>query len=207
MATIERSSGVQSVITPHVHYRFHWMGDRWKQEIACGGGCGAIPKIWSVEGAVAGEGGPTPASPTFDRLELEQAGPRVVHARLSGASGKLRSSAVFSFEERDDEVVVDVEVDVRGVGPGESPIATYLIESSAGRLAKGEAASIRWTNPDTSLVFEAHAPARVVADEAGMGTIRLKAESPRDPSAGSHALHYRWRWTSRPGHQIWDREA
>ena len=207
MSMIERSSGVQTVITSLVEYKFHWMGDRWKQEVACAGSCAAIPRIWSVEGEVAQDGRLAWASPIFDKVDLEDAGPKIVHARLTGVAGKLRVAAAFSFEERESEVIVDAEIKAEGSGPGEVPMATYLIESSAGKLRKGESASITWTNPETTLTFEAEPPARVVADEAGQGTIRLKAIAPRDHPVESHSLRYRWRWTSRPGHQIWDREV
>ncbi len=206
MSEIEISSGLKSVITSLGHYRFHWMGDRWKQEIVSDGACEAIPNIWSVEGQVALDGHLAVASPAYERLDLERVGPNVV-ARLDGVEGSRHASATFTFEERPDEVVVDVEVNVRGAEPGEAPIATYLIESSAGHLERGEAATITWTNPPTTLVFEADAPSKVEANEAGMGTIRLKALAPLDPSADAQTLRYRWRWISHPSHQIWDREV
>ena len=209
MSAIEISSGVQTVITPQVHYRFHWMGDHWKQEIDCGGGCEAIPQIWSIEGQVAHDGHIAVASPAYEKLDLEQISPMIVVARLDGQAGPRRASASFTIEERPDEVVVDVEMKVRGAGaaPGEAPMATYLIESSSGHLERAGAATITWPNPRTTLVFEAEAPARVEANEAGMGTIRLKALAPHDPSAEVQTLRYRWRLTSQPGHQIWDREV
>jgi hypothetical protein len=207
MSAIEVSSGLQAVITPHGHYRFHWMGDHWKQEIACDGGCEAIPRIWSIEGQTTHDGHLATASPTFERLNLKQVGPQEIVARLEGHVDSRRASAVFTFEEQPEGVVVNVEVKVQGAEPGEEPIATYLIESSDGQLERGEAVTITWSNPETTLVFEAEPPSRVEAHEAGMGTIRLKALGSRDPATEVQTLRYRWKWNTKPWHQIWDREV
>jgi hypothetical protein len=203
----QHTGGLQAVTTAHVHYQFHWMGDHWKQEIVGVGGCQAIPLIWSIEGQVARDGHLTTASPTYEHLDIREGEPPTIVARLSGEAGPRHYSATFTFEERPDEVAVDVEVDARGGDPAKPTVATYLIESSDGHLERGEAATITWTNPETRLVFEAVPPARVEAHEAGMGTIRLKAIGALDPSGEAQKLRYRWRWVTVPGHQIWDREV
>ena len=207
MPTIEASSGVETVITSFVHYGFRWMGDHWKQEIACFGDCEAIPRIWSVEGAIGHEPSARDASPPYRTIAVKPATPAVAVARLEGRSGSHQYRASFSFQERPDGVLVEVEVEGRGAPAGEAPMATYLVESSDGHLERQGTATITWPYPDATLVFEAEAPARVEAHEAGLGTIRLKAIAPHDPSSEVQALRYRWRWITRPGRQIWDREA
>jgi hypothetical protein len=207
MSEIEITSGLETVLTSLIHYGFRWMGGHWKQEIVGVGGSQAIPKIWSTEGVITRDGHLMPASPAYQRIEIKQASPEVAVAHLEGRSAPLRHSAVFTFEERPEEVVVDVEVKVQGSGPDEIPHATYLIESSDGNLEQDDAVTISWPNPDTKLVFEAGPGSRVEAHEAGMGTIRLQALAPHDSSAEVQTLRYRWRWISKPGHQIWDREV
>ncbi len=207
MFKIETSSGLQTIITPSFHFRFHWMGDHWKQEILPVGGCQAIPKVWSVEGHVSHDGPSRPASPAFGRLRIEEDAADVVVAHLDGQSGPHHYSGTFRFEERADEVVIDVEVLDRCAEADQPPMATYLIESSDGHLHHDGAATITWLNPETRLVFEAGPAARVEADAAGMGTIRLKALAEPDPSAEVQALRYRWRWITVPGRQIWDRDV
>jgi hypothetical protein len=207
MSEIESSSGSEMVITPHLHYRFHWKEDHWKQDIVSVGDCQAIPRIWSTEGEIAQGGHSMPASPFYQQLAMEQVSPMVTVSRLEGRSGAHHYSARFTIEERSDGVVVDVEVTAQGAGSTHALVATYLIESSSGLLDRGDAATITWTNPETRLHFEADPPSRVQADEAGMGTIRLKALAPPDPSSEVQSLRYRWTWTTTPGHQIWDREV
>jgi hypothetical protein len=207
MAQIEISSGLETIITPSLHYRFHWMGDHWKQEILSAGGCQAIPQIWSIEGLISHQARLEPASPAYQRLAIAQESPVVTVARLQGQGGPDHYSGVFTFEERENEVVIDVQVEDRCDEPGKVLVATYLLEASPARLQPGESATITWQNPETRLVFEAEPPARVEAHEAGMGTIRLRALAQADPSSGSLTLRYRWRWISVPGRQIWDREV
>ena len=207
MSDIVISSGLETVITPCLHYHFHWMGDHWKQEIVSAGGCQAIPQIWSVEGLISHRARLEPASPAYQRLEIKKESPVVTVAHLHGQAGSNHYSGVFTFEERPDEVVVDVEVVDRRAEPGKMLAATYLIQSSPGLLQPGEAATITWPNPETRLVFEAEPPARVEANEAGMGTIRLRALAEPDPSSDVQTLRYRWRWITVPGHQIWDRDV
>ncbi len=206
MSQIESSSGLETIITPSFHYRFHWMGDHWKQEIVSVGGCQAIPQIWSIEGLISFQARLEPASPAYQRIQVKQESPVVTVAQLQGQTGPNRYSGVFTFEERPDEVVVDVEVQDRCDDPGMLS-ATYLIQSSPGVLQPGESATITWSNPKTQLIFEAEPPAVVEAREAGMGTIRLRALAEPDPSSKIQTLRYRWRWISVPGHQIWDREV
>ena len=156
MPTIEHSSGLQAVITAHGHYRFHWMGDHWKQEISCGGGCEAIPQIWSIEGQIAQDGHLATASPTYEKLVLEESESDTVVARLNGSAGSHHYSARFTFTEKPDEVIVDAEVrvQVEGAETDAIPVATYLIESSSGVLEAADTATITWSNPETKLIFE-----------------------------------------------------
>jgi hypothetical protein len=207
MSDIEISSGLETIITSSFHYRFHWMGDHWKQEIVSAGGCQAIPQIWSIEGLISHRARLEPASPAYQRLEITKESPAVSVAHLQGRAGPNSYSGAFTFEERPDEVVIDIEVTDRSAKPGKMLAATYLVQSSPGRLQPGESATITWHNPETRLVFEAEPPARVEAHEAGMGTIRLRAWAEPDPSSEIHTLRYRWRWVSVPGHQIWDRDV
>jgi hypothetical protein len=207
MTSIEISSGLETVITACVHYRFHWMGDHWKQEIAGVGDCSSIPRVWSVEGAISYDATSTVASPPYHQIEIKKVSPQVTVARLEGRSHPHHYSASFTFEERPNEVVVEVEVEDRGGHEGEAPRVTYLIESSSGHREREGPATITWPHPDTKLIFEAEAPARVEANEAGLGTIRLKAIGTHDPSSEVQTLRYRWKWTTKPGHQIWDREV
>src|SRR5947209_80203 len=110
MSKIEISSGLETIITPCFHYRFHWMGDHWKQEIVSAGGCQAIPKIWSIEGLISDDAPLRPASPAFQRLVIEQEYQGLTVARLDGRSGPHRYSGTFTFEENPEGVVIDVEV-------------------------------------------------------------------------------------------------
>ena len=208
MAEIVISSGLETIITPLFHFHFHWMGDHWKQEIESVGGCEAIPRIWSTEGKISHHARLEPASPAYQQLDIKQGRPGVTVATLGGQTGPNRYSAAFTFEERDHEVVIDVEVKDCCDEPGETLTATYLIQSSSGQLQKeGESVTIGWAHPETRLVFEAEPPTRVEAHEAGMGTIRLMASAKADPPTPNHELRYRWRWIRVPGHQIWDREV
>jgi hypothetical protein len=221
MSWIEMSSGTETIITAQVHYGFHWMADHWKQEIVGVGACQSIPRVWSVEGPVsqaappswlsedlASQGSPpTTASPAYQKLDARKDSDSVTIARLAGHWGARQSSATFTFREQTNEVVVDVEVEQHGGQPGEMPMATYLVESSSGHLERQGSATITWPHPDTRLVFEAEAPTRVEAHEAGIGTIRLRAIAPHDPSSEFQTLRYRWRWITKPGRQIWDREV
>lgn len=207
VSDIDISSGLETVITPSFHYRFHWMGDHWKQEIVSAGGCQAIPRIWSIQGLITHHERLVPASPAYQRLEIKKESPVVTVARLHGQTGPNHYSGVFAFEERPNEVIIDVGVEDRCREPGPMLAATYLIQSSAGRLLPGVSATITWANPETRLVFEAEPPARVEASEAGMGTIRLRALAVPDPSSEIQSLRYRWRWITVPGHQIWDRDV
>lgn len=207
MSLIEMSSGIGTVITTHIHYRFVWMGDHWKQEIEGVGDGSALPKIWSVEGPISHEGPSRNASPTFQTLDIKKREDGVAVARLGGRSGGHRSSASIAFEERPNEVDVAVEVAERGDRPGEAPMVTYLIDSSSAHLEREGPAAITWPHPNTRLLFEAEAPAHVEILEAGHGTIRLKAIAEHDPSSEVQTLRYRWKWITTPGHQIWDREV
>jgi hypothetical protein len=201
------SSGLETVITPSFHYRFHWMGDHWRQEIVSAGGCQAIPQIWSIQGLVSHHARLEPASPVYQQIEITKESPAVSVAHLHGMAGPDNYAGMFAFEEHPDEIVVDVEVTDRCTKPGTMLAATYLVQSSSGRLETGESAAITWLNPEARLVFEAEPPGRVEANEAGMGTIRLRALAEPDPSGETCSLHYRWRWISVPGRQIWDREV
>jgi hypothetical protein len=207
MSHIEISSGLETIITPCFHYQFHWMGDHWKQEIVSVGGCQAIPQIWSIEGLISHHARLEPASPAYQRLVITKESPIVTVAHLHGQAGPDNYSGVFTFEERPDEVVINVKVKDHCTKPGKMLAATYLVQSSPGRLRPGESATITWHNPETRLVLEAEPPARVEAHEAGMGTIRLRALAEPDPSSEIHTLRYRWRWITVPGHQIWDRDV
>jgi len=207
MSKIEISSGSETIITPCFHFRFHWMGDHWKQEIVSVGGCQAIPRIWSIEGLISHDGPLMPASPSFQRLFIDQDQPGLTVAHLEGRSGRHLYSGKFTFEEMFGGVILDIEVSDRYAEAGHPLIATYLIESSVGHLQLDEAATITWPNPETRLFFEAEPPARVEAHEAGMGTIRLKALNEYEPTANVRTLRYRWEWITVPGHQIWDRDV
>jgi hypothetical protein len=207
MSKIEISSGVETIITPCLHYRFLWMGDHWKQEIVSVGGCQAIPKIWSIEGLISHDAPLRSASPAYQRIVIVQDHPGLTVARLDGRSGPHHYSGSFAFHEKTEGVVIDVEVNDRCAEASRPLASTYLIESSLGRLQRDEAATITWPNPETRLIFEAEPPARVDAHEAGMGTIRLKASTEVEPTADVRTLRYRWRWCTVPGHQIWDREV
>ncbi len=206
MPTIETSSGLQTIITSCFHYQFHWMGDHWKQEIVSVGGCQAIPKIWSIEGLISHDAGLRPASPAYQRLIIEQDPADVIVAHLDGQSGSHHYAASFRFEEQPEGVVVAVEVEDRCADADQPLTATYLIESSAGHLIQGEAATITWPHPEARLVFEAEPPAVVEANEAGMGTIRLRALAGPDLGADVHTLRYRWSWITVPANQIWNRD-
>ncbi|WP_435010513.1 hypothetical protein P12x_001783 [Tundrisphaera lichenicola] len=209
MSTIEISSGYEAILTFCLHFQFRWMGDHWKQEIASVGGCEAIPRIWSIEGLVSDDAPIRPASPAYQILSIDQQRPDLTTARLEGRAGPHHYSGRLTFEEKADEVVINVEVIDRCTNVGKPLTATYLIESSSGHLHPDHDSSVRitWPHPDTHLVFEADPPARVEAQEAGMGTIRLKAVVEPDPSAKVQTLHYRWRWITTPGHQIWNRDV
>ena len=207
MSKIEISSGLETIITPCLHFQFRWMGDHWKQEIVSVGGCQAIPKIWSIEGLISDDAPLRPASPAYQRLTIDQDHPGLTVARLEGRSGPHHYQGTFAFEETAEGVVIDVEVGDRCPSASLPLAATYLIESSAGQLHRDEAATITWPNPETRLVLEAEPPARVEAHEAGMGTIRLTALAGVESTAEVRTLRYRWRWCVVHGHQIWDREV
>jgi hypothetical protein len=209
MSKIEISSGLETVITPCFHFHFHWMGDHWKQHIVSVGGCEAIPKIWSIEGLISHDTSLRQASPAFQRLSIKQDTTGLTVASLHGRSGPHHYSGTFSFEEREEEVAIDVDVNETCTESSQLLSATYLIESSGGHLhLDGEnAVTITWSNPETQLRFEAEPPFRVHAQEAGMGTIRLIALSEPDSTEQDRTLRYRWRWIATPGHQLWDREV
>jgi len=206
MPKIETSSGLQTIITSCFHYQFRWMADHWKQEIVSVGGCQVIPRIWSIEGLISHDGGLRPASPAFQRLNIEQGQADVAVAHLDGQSGSHHYAASYHFEEHPEGVVVAIDVEDRCPEADQPLTATYLIESSVGHLVQDEAATITWPHPETRLVFEAGPPALVEAHEAGMGTIRLRALASPDPGADIHTLRYRWSWITVPSHQIWDRD-
>jgi len=207
MIAIEISSGVETVITPFVNYRFLWMGDHWKQEIVSRGGCQAIPRIWSVEHRPTYDDSENLGSPLYQRLKILEEQPGRAVAHLEGHSGPHAYSASYTFEERGEELVIDFDVTEKSHHSSQPITATYLIESSAGRLHCDLAATISWPHPESRLVFEVEPPAKVEANEAGMGTIRLKAVLVPDPSTDVHRFHYRMRWITSPGHQIWDRDV
>ena len=175
MIKIELSSGLEAVVTPHVSYRFLWMGDHWKQEIVSCGGCQAIPRIWSVEQRPTQDLTENLGSPLYQTLSIGQEHPGIAMAHLVGQSGPHHYTATYRFEERPEEFLVDVEVTDKCLHATLPITATYLIESSQGWLDCGETATITWHNPESCLVFEAEPPAKVEANESGMGTIRLKA--------------------------------
>ncbi len=203
MTKVESGSGLESILTPNVHYHFHWMGDHWKQEITSVGECQSIPKIWSIEGLVSDS---VHASPTFQHLRIDQEIQGLTIARLDGCAGSHQFSGRFSLTERPDEVVMDVELSDRSNGTGVPLSATYLIESSGGHLVRAESATISWLIPEARLVFEADPPCRIESHEAGLGTIRLTAVAGTDPSTSLQTLRFRWKWMIKHSHQIWDRE-
>ncbi len=207
MPAIEASSGVESIITPCIRLQFSWMGEHWKHELISDGGCQAIPRIWSVEGQIKREGPGEAASPAFERIKMTRDRPGVAVAHLSGRSEQRRIEGTFTVEEKPDGVVIDVAVTHSPAEAGETFCVTYLVEASDGELKVGEAATITFHHPETQLVFEALGSTRVEAEEAGMGTIRLRATSEPDTAGESHTFHYRWRWVQAPAHQVWDRTA
>ncbi len=207
MLEVEASSGVEAIITPCIRLQFSWMGEHWKHELISDGGCQAIPRIWSVEGQIKHQAPGETASPAFERIRMTRDRPGVAVAHLSGRSDQHRIEGVFTVEEEPDGVVIDVAVTHTPAEAGRTFSVTYLVEASDGELRVDESASIVFHHPETRLVFEAVAPTRVEAQEAGMGTIRLKAISEPDSATESHTFRYRWRWVQRPGHQIWDRTA
>ena len=207
MARIESASGIESIITSSLHFRFRWMGDHWKQEIVSVGGCQAIPRIWSIEGLESQNNALRPASPTFQRLLVDQVHAGLIVAHLEGRLGPHQYSGEFRFEETPEGVGIEMEAGDRCSEPGRPLMASYLIESSLAHLHLDEAATITWPNPETRLRFEADPPAWVEAHESGMGTIRLKALNETEPTAAERKLRYRWKWITVPGHQLWDREV
>ena len=208
MSMIDVSSTVQAIATPFGEYRFHWTGDHWKQEIDCVGDCSSIPKIWSVEGQQVIGGRRLLAGPSFQHVHLSEAGPKIVVARLDGREGVHTYNAAFRCEERAEEFVVVVEVKVQGAAADELTPVTYLVESSDGVLkVEAQAATLTWPNPETTLVFEVEAPAVLDAKEDGLGTIQLRASTPPGPVGEVRTIRYRWRLRTKPGKQIWDRQA
>ncbi len=204
MSKVESSSGLESILTPHVQYRFHWIGDHWKQEITSVGECQSIPKIWSIEGLVSES---MHASPTFQHLRIDEESQGRRIARLDGNSGSHQFSGTLSLTEGRDEVVMDVELNDRSDEFGVPLTATYLIESSGGHLVRTESATITWLIPEARLVFEADPPCRIESHEAGLGSIRLTALAGTDPSTSTQTLRFRWKWMIKHSHQIWDREV
>jgi hypothetical protein len=204
MSKVEKGSGLESIHTPHVHYQFHWMGDHWKQEIISVGECQSIPKIWSIEGLVSES---NHASPTFQHLRFDKEIQELTVARLDGCSGSHQFSGKFSLAERQDEVVMDVELNDRSGEDGLPLTATYLIESSGGHLARSESATMTWLIPEARLIFEADPPGRIESQEGGQGSIRLTAIAGTDTRTSLQTLRFRWKWMIKHSHQIWDREV
>jgi hypothetical protein len=207
MLEIEVSSGHEAIIAPCLQLRFEWREDHWKHEMVSTGLSAAIPRVWSLDGGFERDSTRV-GGPVYQQLHVRPDPSGVVRALLVGQSGPHHFSAAFTIEETTDGVVVDVDVADRCRSPVEALGATYLIEASEGEMAHSAgSATLSWHHPESRLVFEAEPPARIVAEEASFGTIRLQALAAIDPSEQTHRFRYRWRWSNSPGRQLWDYTA
>ena len=57
------------------------------------------------------------------------------------------------------------------------------------------------------MIFEADAPGRHAAEEAGHGAVRLQALAHTKPGEHTHRWRYRWRWVNDPHPDVWDRNV
>ena len=226
MVTHETSSGAETIIASCFQLRFWWHEDRWRHEVVSTGPAGSLPRFHAVEMAADHDEPRRVVGPAYQQIHLEEdrkAG--VVRAFLVGQSGPHHFSAAFEVAERPHGAVIDVDVADRCRAPVEYLAATYLVEPTAGAyssedharsdpdaaddpaVAARAAIVLTCDHPHSRLIFEADAPGRHLAEEAGHGAVRLQALAHVADAALTHRFRYRWRWVTDPRPSIWDHTA
>lgn len=226
MVTFQSSSGAETILASCFELRFRWYEDRWRHEIISTAQAESLPRISAVEAITDLEAHTRVVSPTYQQIHLEQdKAKKVVRAFLVGQSGPHHFSAVFEVANRPHGTVIDVDVADRCLLPVEYLAATYTIEPTSGTwtteahtqsdpdaitdpaVAARSAIVLTCEHPHSRLIFEADAPARHAAEEAGHGSVRVQALAQPRASDQTHRFRYRWRWVNDPHPGIWDRTA
>jgi hypothetical protein len=204
MTEIETTSGQEAIRTHCLTLRFFWVGDHWKHELVSTGDSASLPLVWSVEGGASAQEPTRVVSPTYQ--QIDRAGD-VARALLVGQSGPHHFSASFEVEEHSGGVSIAVDVADRCLGPVEALAATYQVEASAGQLDFDDGVILELRHPSARLRFQAEPPAQALADEAGMGVVRLQALAGLDPNSRTHRLRYRWIWEHARDSPVGNRQA
>ena len=226
MVLHESSSGLETIITSCFQLRFSWHEDRWRHEIVSTGPAESLPRVSAVEAFTDRDEHHRVVSPTYQQIHLEEDRARqIVRAFLVGQAGPHHFSAVFEAAERPHGAVIDVDAADRCRTPVEYLAATYLVEPSSGAwtsethaqsdpdsvfdpaVAARTAIVLTCEYPHSRLVFEADAPGRHIAEEAGHGSVHLQALARTHPVEQTHRFRYRWRWVNDPTPSIWDHNA
>ena len=177
--------------------RFQWTGDRWTHAIEFEGT--DDPVAVSVEFDPARDDLPHAVSPVYQQLETQQAAAGGMQALLVGQFGRRHFSAVFDFRIAAAQILIDVDVAVRGGDGSEILAATYLIDRTSSDLIDADMRRIRWIlnsrsrepEPQT-LDIAAVEPACLVLREAGRRATHVQAFASEGYGTRSRRLAYRW---------------
>ncbi len=186
---------------------FRWIGDRWTHSLELDQAPSRRPIVRALEGDADRdrEGPARVVSPAYQQLQFQESG-NTLQALLVGQSGPHHFSSVFSVQESEGEVNVEVEVADRCRSEVSALASTYVVSTSA--ILEATSTRLIW-DPDIveggKLVFSAREPGRLVFSALEPGRVDLREAGPRalhaqvtakvESAQRTHRWEYSWRWS------------
>lgn len=176
---------------------FRWIGDRWTHALELDQAPSRRPIIRVLEGDTDREGPSRIVSPAYQQLQFQEVG-NTLQALLVGQSGPHHFSGVFSVQEGDGKVSVDVEVADRCRSEVLALASTYVVDLTTGSILEANPSTLIW-NPGTveggRLTLSAREPSRVDLREAGPRALQAQVAAQLQTGQRTHRWDYSWQWS------------